>query len=224
LQLLSLQHRVARLPFVQQCIAGRFEVAQQKFVNSGINVCPRWTNKVVINPITTRTIDAAIKAGLPDLPAADTGQTPGALAFLKQNSEYTVLLDAPAQACKTPADCAVQCAAAFPGFVLDSTTDAVFVDPLAWLLDTVYPASTSDPYLRATYYHPMSYYGTLPGAQFGAYPRQQPCGDPAVTMVDCAPELCSYYAGTHIKTPLQKDCLNDADISSCVSYCGPKLP
>jgi hypothetical protein len=179
---------------------------------------------VVINPITTRTIDSVIKSGLPELPAADDGQTLRALAFLKQNSEYTVLLDAPAQACKTPADCATQCAAAFPGFVTDSTDNLMIVDPPAWLLDTTYQVSTSDPYLRATYYHPMSYYGTLPGAQFGAYARQQPCGDPAATGVDCNPEFCSFYAGTHIKTPLQKDCLSDADITSCVSYCGPKLP
>jgi len=224
LQLLSLQQRVARLPFVKQCVAGRFEVAQQKFASSGIDVCPRWSDKQVINPITTRTIDTVIKSGLPDLPAADDGQPLRALEFLKQFSQYNVKLDAAPQACKTPADCAAQCAAAFPGFVVNAADDTVLVDPVAWLLDTVYPASTSDPYLRATYYHPMSYSGGVPGVTFGAFARAQPCGDPNATGVDCAPEVCSYYAGTHLKTPLQKDCLNNADISSCVSYCGPKLP
>jgi len=225
LQLLSLQRRVARLPFAQQCVAGRFETFQRKFAESGISTCPRWSNKVVINPITTRTIDAVLKSGLPELPAADTGQPLGSLDFLKQNSQYTVTLDAPNQACKSPADCAAQCAGAFPGFVLDVADDTVIVDPVAWLLDTTYQTSTSDPYLaRATYYHPMSYYGTLPGVSFGAFARFQPCGDPATSMVSCDPEQCSYYAGTHIKTPLQKDCLSDADITSCLSYCGPKLP
>ena len=28
----------------------------------------------------------------------------------------------------------------------------------------------------------------------------------------------------HIKTFLQKDCLDDTDINTCLSYCGPKLP
>jgi hypothetical protein len=225
LQLLSLQKRVARLPFAQQCVAGRFETFQRKFAESGINVCPSWSSKLVINPITTNTIDAVLKSGLPELPAADTGQTPRGVDLLKQASQYTVKLDTMSQACKSPADCAVQCAAAFPGFVLGSGDGTVLVDPVAWLIDTTYQSSTSDPYLaRATYYHPMSYYGTLPGVSFGALERFQPCGNPPPMGVVCAPEQCSYYAGTHIKTALQKDCLDDADITSCVSYCGPKLP
>jgi hypothetical protein len=221
-QLLSLQYRTARLPFAKQCMGARFQIAQQAFAATGVDVCPTWGRKEVINPVTDATIDQVLKAGLPELPAKDTGQTLRALEFLKVNSFYAVTDPTQgSQKCGTPAECAAVCAAAFPGFVVSSQDQIrVLVDPTAWLLDTTYKSSTSDPYMRPGYYHPMSYYGPLPGAIFGEYARFQPC-DAGVT---CNPELCSYYAGSHIKTFLQKDCLEDTNIDTCVSYCGPPLP
>jgi hypothetical protein len=222
LQLLSLQQRTARLPFVKECVAGRFEVYQAKFAASGVTSCPTWKKEGVINPITPRTISQVLD-GLPQLPAADDGRPLAVLPLLKENSIYSLAFEANpvGQKCETPAACGAICAGAFPGFVVKGLSgNTVQTDPPAWLLDTTYQASTSDPYLRATYYHPMSYYGGVPGVQFGEFARFSPCNDPTL----CAPEFCSYYAGSHIKTPLQRDCLNDADLDTCVSYCGPKLP
>lgn len=221
-QLLSLQHRSARMPFAKQCVGGRFQVAQQAFAATDTKVCPTWSRKQVINPITESTIANVMKLGLPDLPADDTGTAPRALELLKVNSFYAVTGDVKNQKCATPAGCAAVCAAAFPGFVSPNGQDGdrVLVDPTAWLIDTTYASATADPYMRLGYYHPMSYYGALPGALFGDFSRYQPCGP----NVKCDPEFCSYYAGGHIKTQLQKDCLDDADVDTCVSYCGPKLP
>lgn len=220
-QLLSLQLRTARLPFAKQCISDRFAVAQQKFLQSGVNVCPTWKFAQYDNEITDKTIDTVLRVGLPELPAGDDVRPdPKLMDLLKQRSIYRVQLDTPGQKCETPGNCAQVCAAAFPGFVTAVTGETVTTDPTSWLVDTVYPnGATTDPYLRAGYYHPMSYYGPLPGAIFGEYSRFEPCGP----LVSCNPELCSYYAGSHIKTFLQKDCLDDTDVATCVSYCGPKL-
>jgi hypothetical protein len=221
-QLLSLQHRTARMPFAKQCLGGRFQVAQQVFNETDTKVCPTWSRKQVINPINVDTIASVLKLGLPDLPADDTGEPLRALELLKVNSFYAVTGDVQNQKCATPAGCAAVCAAAFPGFVSPNNQDAdrVLTDPTAWLTDTVYASAQADPYMRPGYYHPMSYSGVLPGALFGDYARFEPCGP----MTSCNPEFCSYYAGGHIKTLLQKDCLDEANVDTCVSYCGPKLP
>lgn len=222
LQLLSLQYRTARLPYAKQCLGGRFANAQQKFLNSGVTACPSWKFAGYAHEVTEGSISNVLKLGLPELPAPDDVRpNPRVFEELKQQSFYTVSLDnAPGQKCDTPAACAQICAAAFPGFVQFAEGERITTDPTAWLSESVYMSSTSDPYLRLGYYHPMSYYGPLPGAIFGEYARFEPCGP----LVSCSPEICSYYAGSHIKTFLQKDCLDDADITTCVSYCGPKLP
>jgi hypothetical protein len=81
--------------------------------------------------------------------------------------------------------------------------------------DTTYPTASADPFLRPVYYHPMSYAGPLPGAQFANAHRALACPT-------CPPETCSYYAGSiHIKLPLQLDCLDPADFTTCVGVCEP---
>lgn len=222
-QLLSIQQRTARLPFAKQCLAGRFETYQAKFAASGVNVCPVWEKSRVVNPIDGETV-IKVEDGLPDLPAKDTGRPLAVLDLLKENSFYNVKLDAPGQACKTPAQCAEICAAGFPGFVISGEGSSVLTDPVAWLLDNTYSTTGSDPFLRATYYHPMSYYGGAPGVLFGDAARAQPCGPPVMGVAVCPAEQCSYFAGSHLKTSLQRDCLDNAVEASCVSYCGPKLP
>ena len=162
---------------------------------------------------------AKVEGGLPKLPAEDNGRPLPVLELLKENSLYIVSQEKPDQVCKTPAECAMACAGGFPGFVISGEGESVLTDPPAWLLDTTYLGADTDPYLRPGYYHPMSYYGGVPGVAFGEYERFDPCGGGK-----CPPESCSYYAGLHLKTQLQKDCLDDADVSTCVSYCGPKLP
>jgi len=224
-QLLSIQQRTARLPFAKQCLAGRFETYQAQFAASGVNVCPTWEKSRVVNPITIDTI-AKIESALPVLPAQDTGRPLGILDSLKENSFYNLTLDVPAgsQQCTTPAECAQVCAGAFPGFVLSGEGSSVLTDPVAWLLDNTYSSTASDPFLRATYYHPMSYYGGVPGVLFGDLARAEPCGPPVNGKAVCAPEQCSYFAGSHLKTFLQRDCLDPSIEDSCVSFCGPKLP
>lgn len=220
-QLLSLQLRTARLPFAKQCISDRFAVAQQKFLSSGVTECGKWTFAGYVNEITDKTIITVIRQGLPELPAPDDVRPdPKTMELLKQQSFYRVQMDTAGQKCETPGACAQICAAAFPGLVQSADGESVITDPTGWLVDTLYPnGASTDPYLRAGYYHPMSYYGPLPGALFGEYARFEPCG-PGVS---CSPELCSYFAGSHIKTFLQKDCLDPTNVDTCVSYCGPKL-
>lgn len=222
-QLLSIQQRTARLPFAKQCLAGRFEAYQTKFANSGVTVCPTWEKSRVVNPITLETV-LKVEGGLPDLPAQDTGRPLGVLDALKENSFYNLKLDATGQKCQTPAECAQVCAGGFPGFVISGEGSTVLTDPVAWLLDNTYTSTSTDPFLRATYYHPMSYYGGAPGVLFGDAARAEPCGPPVNGQVVCPPEQCSYFAGSHLKTWLQKDCLDPAVEDSCVSYCGPQLP
>lgn len=228
-QLLSLQYRSARLPYAKQCIAGRYDAFVQKFESSGVTTCPDWKLERVVNPINADVISKVIP-GLPVIPEdglPDDGRPLRVLEQLKVNSVYSVFLPqgTPGQKCQSPADCALACAGAFPGFALDTVGEgSVLTDPPAWLLDVTYPGTASDPYLRPGYYHPMSWYGGAPGVSFGDYNRYLPCGYNDKGVAICPPEFCSYYAGIHKQTRLQQDCLDKADIDTCVSYCGPPLP
>jgi hypothetical protein len=218
-QLLSLQYRTARLPYAKQCLAGRFDAYVQKLPSLGVDVCPTWSEKRV-SVISDKDLDT-VTSTLPKLPAEDTGVAPRNIELLKQNATYTVAFDpnTPGQKCETAGNCATACAGAFPGFVLSHDGNTMLTDPAAWLLDTTYTPPTPDPYLRTGYYHPMSYYGGVPGVQFAEYARFDPCGDRV-----CAPEACSYFAGIHLKAQLQPDCLDPMNLDTCVSYCGPQLP
>jgi hypothetical protein len=217
-QLLSVQYRSARLPFAKQCLGGRYSAYLQQFQKTGITSCPTWKKSRVVNPITEGVI-IKVESGLPKLPAEDNGRPLPVMELLKENSIYIVSSEKPDPLCKTPAECAIECAKGFPGFVISGQGESVLTDPPAWLLDTVYLGATSDPFLRPGYYHPMSYYGGVPGVQFGEYNRYDPCGGEA-----CPAESCSYFAGVHLKTQLQKDCLDPDDVDTCVSFCGPQLP
>jgi hypothetical protein len=218
-QLLSIQYRTARLPFAKQCIGGRYSAFLQSFAASEIKACPVWRKSRIVNPIDEGTI-IKVEAGLPKLPAEDDGRPLPVLEMLKENSIYIVAADQADAVCsKSPADCAMACAGGFPGFVISGEGETVLTDPPAWLLDTTYTAAGKDPFLRPGYYHPMSYYGGVPGVQFGEYQRFDPCGGET-----CPAEACSYFAGVHLKTQLQRDCLDNADVATCVSFCGPELP
>jgi hypothetical protein len=224
-QLLSLQLRSARLPFAKQCMAGRYDAYLQKFAASGVSFCPDWKLERVVNPITADVLSKVIPS-LPVIPEDGLKDDGKPLSFpeLKINSVYNVSFPqgTPQQQCATPAECAMICAGAFPGFALDTSGEAqVFADPVAWLLDTTYASATADPYLKAGYYHPMSWYGGVPGVQFGDYARYEPCGVSAAGVPICEPERCSYYTGVHKLTRLQRDCIIDDDIDTCNSFCGP---
>jgi len=139
-QLLAIQR--ADVPNVLECTAGRFKQALEKFRTRGIEVCPTWSKKNVLNPPTPE----LIKTLTPLLPvlAEEEQQTvlkgpfvaPPELDQLKIKSTYTVTLPpGTSQQCNSPADCATACAEAFPGFVLPSlpgvpvSDDTILVDP-----------------------------------------------------------------------------------------------
>jgi hypothetical protein len=103
--------------------------------------------------------------------------------------------------------------------VIRAEGEVILTDPPGWLLDTTYATAAQDPYLRPGYYHPMSYYGGAPGVQFASAARVAPCS--AAVDPNCKPETCSFYSGIHLKLPLQLDCLNDSDFSTCVGVCAP---
>jgi hypothetical protein len=228
-QLLSLQYRTARLPFAKACMAGRFDAAVQKLAQAGITTCPIWKLDRTVNPISADVIAQVIEKlpKIPDEGLKDDGTPLSVFDALKVNSIYTVDFPqgAPKQACETASQCAMACSAAFPGFALDTVGDAsILTDPPAWLLDTVYPGTAQDPYLRAGYYHPMSWYPAPPGVLFGDYARYEPCGLNADGQPLCSAEFCTYYAsGYHKVTKLQRDCLDNSNIDTCNSFCGPAI-
>jgi len=224
-QLLALQSRTSVLPNVRECMGGRFEVAQQKFFDSGVKECPSWTDKVVLNEITQKTIEEVSRM-LPEPGADDVRPSEKVFELLKVQSAYTLTFDGqqPSQQCESPGRCATVCGGAFPGLIVSIDTDRVITDPDSWWTDTLYDRRATDQYEYAAFYHPMSYVlpTTPPGDIYGALNRFVACKP---TATDCFPEYCSYWNGaSHIKRKLQKYCDNYKDISTCNSYCGPDLP
>jgi hypothetical protein len=68
--LLSLQQRAARLPHVQECMAGRYADFLRSFAQSGVLACPTWSKERTVNPITPAVIDGV----MPALAALDAAQ------------------------------------------------------------------------------------------------------------------------------------------------------
>jgi hypothetical protein len=64
-----------------------------------------------------------------------------------------------------------------------------------------------------------------PGTVFAEASRACPVNgsfDALQQGVPCVPETCSYFSGIHVKYPLQLDCLDSKDFSTCVGYCAPR--
>lgn len=222
---LSLQHRAARAPNVKECIAGRYADFQREFAQSGVAACPSWSKEQAVNPISPAVIDQIAPAltALHEQQLGVADEAPelalGVPEELEEKNLYRASFApvASQEAHDSAADWAAVCAGGFAGFVLGTAGSSVLTDPVAWLLDNSYSSAAADPFLRPPYYHGMSYYGGAPGVLFGDKNRARPCPD-------CPPEQCSYFAGSHLKTWLQLDCLDANVWDSCVSYCGPKLP
>ena len=220
--LLSLQQREARLPNVKECFAGHYADFVRSFRDSPVRECPAWQKDRAVNPIDDRVVDSVtpLLGNAADLRATinKAAFDASALDALELKNLYRVSFHDSAARSEDPSSWAVQCAGGFQGFVLEAQGhDAVLTDPPAWLLDTTFASAAQDPFLRAGYYHPMCYYGGVPGVVFGEANRYRPC-------TNCQPESCCYYAGLALKTQLQLDCLDPDDWDTCVSYCGPPLP
>ncbi len=225
--ILSLQHREARLPHVKECLAGHYADFVRGFASTGVTACPEWRKERTVNPITESVIDAVAPRlkFLSDrqVTAEVAGHPSPDFAFPEELEEKNLYrasfaaLVAP-EASASPAASAAACAGGFAGFVLEAAGSSVLTDPQAWLLDTTYPTASADPYLRPGYWHPMSYWGGVPGVSYGNPHRAKPCPD-------CPAEYCSYWTGSHKITRLQLDCNDPNDWDTCVSYCGPlQLP
>lgn len=199
--LLSLQQRKSISAEARRCIAGRWESWRQAFAGSGIKSCPVFRKVETINTPTEEGIKR-YAATLPKLPARETGKDPAT-----PHENYLVELKFPGdreQRCKDEADCARQCLGGFPGTFIDGDGTKALLDPTYWLLGIPFPGT--NPFMSAGYYHPMSFYGTPPGALFGHRYR--------------AGEACSRFViDEHVFLTLQLDCLDPAKPTTCVSVC-----
>jgi hypothetical protein len=230
--LLGLQHTEDREPlpsfltdnplaFAQDCMAGQWAQWRETFDASGTTSCPTWTKQAVANPPTVATFQRKIAAGEPKLPFTDNGTTPGILSAVKIDSLYTVAFgNAPStdQQCGSPGNCAALCAGGLPGLLVSNDDGSVTTDPPAWNDPTDFTPNP-DPY-QPPYYHPMSFYGPLPGALFGAVERALEGPE------EMSPtEQCSVYvSGQHQLGTLIKNCRLRADgvtQYACVSVCTP---
>jgi hypothetical protein len=218
------------LPFVKDCIAGRWSDWKASLANTnGVTGCPTWDKTGIVNEATDAQIDKLIPELVRLSQTPDNGTRPQFLQLLDQGYMYAVAFPNGAppagSKCQTAGDCAAVCAGGLPGFVVRNDAGTVLTDGPYWLLDNTYPTATDDPFLRANYYHPMSYYGPSPGTQWATRARFSPCV-PGGGVV-CPPEMCS-YGPSHIHIRLKCDCLDatknaacPADDASCVGYCNP---
>jgi hypothetical protein len=199
------------LAYGQDCIAGRWAEWREQFDASGTTECPDWKLSGIINE-PDAAVYQKLAGALPQLPAADTGRPPGVLNSLKIDAAYALSFATPAgtdQQCGSAGSCATLCAGGFPSFVIASDQGSVTTDPVPWESNRNY---NPDPFLPS-YYHPMSYYGPLPGDLFGAAIRAN------------QKEPCSFYddkAAMHVAGTLQPNCTTTPDgIQACVSVCVP---
>jgi hypothetical protein len=210
--LLLLQRREARLPHVKECMAGAYADYVRGFAATGVTECPAWQKQETVNAVTVSTVERV----LPSLAAVQAAPNPIMQfpAELEVENLYRTSFAVVGAATRDSATAGKACASAFAGFVLQADGNAVVTDPVAWLTDNTYPDSAADPYLGAGYYHPMSWYGGVPGVNFAHVNRYRPCPT-------CLPERCSYYTGVHKITRLQLDCIIESDWDTCNAYCGP---
>jgi len=205
-----------QLDLAKDCIGGRWAQWKDAFDSSGITDCPDWKFIQEFNTPDGDTYEK-IGAALPPNNFPETGARPAILAQLKINTSYSVSYPngTPDQKCTTPGDCAQQCAAGFPGFVIRNDGETILTDPDPWEKDTNYNGAPN-PYLRGAYYHPMSLTGEIPGDIVGHWQRSQSTATKK--------ELCSYYdytSGLHVQTELIGDCqpIDANGTTSCVSLC-----
>lgn len=200
--LLSLQLRNKELPDVQRCISGRWSEWQKQFLASGIQSCPAWKKVETINAPTPPAIEGYVKQ-LPKLPVRDTGVKPPV-----PHENYVVELAYPNgkvdPRCRDEADCAQKCVGGFPGTWIEGSGNKGIIDPVYWLLGIDF--INTNPFMSPGYYHPMSYYGALPGSLYGHRHREG--------------EFCSRYVGNmHFLLTLQLDCIDPTVAASCVTRC-----
>ena len=162
---------------------------------------PYFSKVETINAPTEEGIER-YAASLPQLPVKETGKDPAT-----PHENYLVelkFLGDREQRCKDEADCARHCLGGLPGTFIEGEGTKALLDPAYWLMTILFPSA--NPFMRAGYYHPMSFYGTPPGALFGHRHR--------------AGEACSRFViDEHVFLTLQLDCLDEANPSTCLAVC-----
>jgi len=135
----------------------RWEAFERRALSRRLTACPTWQRTQAIEAPTEESVSRYLGAG----------------KVGKLNYRYRV--DNPA--CHGNRRCNVAsariCSAGFgPGFLLelDARTSTVVVDPTWWLLHNKFDPE-NNPFLTPGYYHGMSYYGSIPGAVYGAIER-----------------------------------------------------
>jgi hypothetical protein len=205
----------AHLAYAKDCIASRWSAWREKFDEEAAVVeCPMWKKEGEIGTPNVEDYDRYARL-LPQLPAVEGDRTTAALLqAMKVNALYSVSFegDPPSQKCESASNCATLCASGFAGFVIrQDENNTVLTDPPPWETDTVYAGL--NPFQRAGFYHPMSFYGPPPGDILGAH--QRALSQPG--------ELCSYWSeGFHYQTTLKENCQPmPSGVLSCVSACIP---
>lgn len=162
---------------------------------SEIKVCPTWGGKKVINPPTFENVKKHIE-----------GKDPVG----KENYTYKVASEQCGKDAKCTVKHALACAGGFGSQFLisgDAETSSVLVDPAWWNTTWEFADDASNPFMTPGYYHGMSYYGTKPGALYGAVQR--------------AGEVCSKWSEIAGKHYLDRK-LVEIDCGGgwyCMSYC-----
>jgi hypothetical protein len=206
--LLALQALEAELPQARDCFAGAYQTWVDDFRAQGNYQCPTFS---VVSSRGTPTVEAVTElAHRYDFAGMLTGTvTPPPVTEFHQDFVYDVALPEAdtEQPCGDALACATSCGRAFPGWHV-GTEDGRFVgDPSWWVADEYGPGRT--PYLYPLMYHPMSFYGPLPGDIYGHRNR--------------VGEACSKWAGgfSHYLLTLKLFCLNPAAAIGCFSKCTP---
>jgi len=190
------------------CFPDQWTSWRTSFLAAGNTTCPSWSLVASLGAATAQTV-ALVVAQLPPLRnLPDAGLPLNILDLTKQNFLYLVTLPLllPPQPCGNALSCAAACSGGLPGFFLGQQNGLALGDPRWWLSTTSYDPS-SDPFMQNGYYHPMSYYGDLPGDIYGHRNR--------------VGEACSRWGGYyHYQAVLKLDCVSPGDPSSpCSSVC-----
>jgi hypothetical protein len=174
----------------------RWNAFTDSFPHGRIAQCPTWQLEGVI--------DAPTSESVPRFQHARTS------LIGKENYRYRVESPQCAQDGECDVRLAAACAGGFgPAFIvdLDPPRSRVEVDPAWWLTTYDYPDDLWNPFKLPGYYHPMSYYGALPGALYGAIQR--------------AGEACSQWEPTAGKHYTDRELL-PIDCGGgwfCMTYC-----
>jgi hypothetical protein len=204
---------------LRECYVEPWKAWRQKFFDSGNRSCPMWQNATPVPGTDANVETVGVNARAEPRLRLPRETKPGEridfpsnvkpnVKFGKEFFYYTVAFrdfSEHGQPCGDAQSCAALCTGGLAGFYQGTKEDRILGDALWWWDPTSYDPST-DPYRQNGYYHPMSYFGPLPGALFG-HPNR-------------VGEACSYWDGyEHIPATLcGPTCVLPPDVG-CTTLC-----